>query len=272
VAVARDGPARNQLVGDGSGTDGEADDDESDGDGDGAADDVDADGDADADGDGAADDVDADGDGAADDGDDDEDGLPEAEGEVSGAGSALAPVVAVVTGSTVPAGVDGSKARTGMVGAALGRTGTVPCLAGAVPVRAGVNRALRGAVVIADGSPVSCTPTGRADPAPATIAQHPTATAGSAAARVSRSRRRGRASEPAARRADSAGGKSTATRVPSANSATASRHTDPGTAASGAAPMSSRDGQPADGAPAGLPGAPVREGDPADLCAAATVT
>ncbi len=256
----------NQVAGDGSGTDGEADDAESDGDG--AADDVDADGDADADGDGAAEEVEAEGDGAAD--DVEEDGLADADGEASGAGSAPAPVVAVVTGGTVPAGVDGSKARTGTVGAAPGRSGTIACLAGVVSARSGVavDLEFRGAMLIAEGSPVSCTPIGRADPAPATIAQHPTATAGSAAATVSRSRRRGRASEPARRPAGRAGGKTAATLVPAASSATASRHTDAGTAASGAAPMSSRAGHSS----AGLPAALIRADDPAGRCAVATVT
>jgi hypothetical protein len=166
--------------------------DDVDADGEGAADDVEVDGE------GAADDVDADGEGAADDvaADGDEDGVAETAGEVSGAGSALALVL--VTGSTVPAGVDGSKARTGMVGAVPGRTGAVLCLAGGVPAPSGVvvDLEICGAMLMAEGSPVSCTPTGCADPAPARIAQHPTATAGSAATTARRRRRRGRAIDP----------------------------------------------------------------------------
>jgi hypothetical protein len=202
--------------------------------GDGAADEVEADGD------GAADEVEADGDGAADDGD--EDGPADTDGEASDVGSAAVAVL-VVTGSTVPAGVDGSRARTGIVGPAPGRTGAVACLAGVVSAWTGVavDPELRGAIPMAEGSPVSCTPTGCADPAPARIAQHRTATAGSAAATVSRSRRRGRASDPAAWRAASARGRPAAPLVRAVSSATASCQTDPGTLASGAAPMSSRD-------------------------------
>ncbi len=104
---------------------GEVADDEPDGDADGVADVGEADGDADAESDGdaltdGATDV-ADGEGSAD-----PDGLADAVGAVSGAGWVLLPVTSAVgTGSTVPAGVDGSSVRIGMAGA-------VPCLVGVV--------------------------------------------------------------------------------------------------------------------------------------------
>jgi hypothetical protein len=102
--------------------DGEADGDaEVDGDGDGLGlGDGDSDGVGDAVGDGVTDDGVADG--SADD-----EGVADADGDVAGAGCALPPpVVGVVTGSTVPAGVDGSSVSIGTVGAVPGCVGAVP--------------------------------------------------------------------------------------------------------------------------------------------------